>query len=503
MGGPLLSLDRLDKHFGAVHAVDAVSLAFEAGQVHAVVGENGAGKSTLLRMAAGIVVQDSGTVRVDAAVLPPGRPREAIRRGIGMVQQHFALAPSLTALENAVLGAELVRWGGVLDMRAARARAAATAAQMGVALEWDAPAGTMGVGDRQRLEIVRTLMRDARVLILDEPTAVLTPGEADALYATLRRLAEGGRAVVVVTHRLDEVRRFADVASVLRRGALVSTRTVRDARDEELAQLTRDIMGHDPLPRLERSARPLAEVRLWMRDVRLGRALRGVTLEVRAGEIVGVAGVEGNGQGELVRILGGLGAPLGGEVRGADGEPWSSEDVAVVYEDRLADGLVPPASVRENLVLGELGRFSRHGLVDAAALDREARARAERAQLAPESLALPASALSGGNQQRIVVARAVSRGERAAVLVFAQPTRGVDLQAARAIHTEIVDAASRGKAVLVVSADLAELRVLCDRILVIARGRIVADLPPDAPDARFGEAMLGGRAGAPVVEAPA
>jgi simple sugar transport system ATP-binding protein len=374
---------------------------------------------------------------------------------------------------------------------------------MGVALEWDMPAGAMGVGDRQRLEIVRTLMRDARVLILDEPTAVLTPGEADALYTTLRRLAEGGRAVVVVTHRLDEVRRFADVASVLRRGALVSTRAVRDARDAELSQLTRDIMGHDPLPRLERSARPLAEVTLSVHDLRLGRALRGVTFTVRGGEIVGVAGVEGNGQRELVRILGGLEAPEEGQVRDGAGQPWTSADVAVVHEDRLADGLVPSASVRENLVLGELERFARHGLVDASALDRDARKRASRAQLAVESLPLPASALSGGNQQRIVVARAVSRGERARALVFAQPTRGVDLQAARAIHTEIMGAASRGKAVLVVSADLAELRVLCDRILVMARGRVVADLPPDAADARFGEAMLGGHAGAPGVEARA
>jgi general nucleoside transport system ATP-binding protein len=358
------------------------------------------------------------------------------------------------------------------------------------------------VGDRQRLEIVRTLMRDARVIILDEPTAVLTPGEADALYATLRRLAEGGRAIVVVTHRLDEVRRFADVASVLRRGTLVSTRAVRGAGDDELAQLTREIMGHDPLPRLERSARPLADVKLSVRDLRLGRALRGVTFSVRAGEIVGVAGVDGNGQRELVRVLGGLEAPEGGAMRGSADEPWSLADVAVVYEDRLAEGLVLAATVRENLVLGELDRFTRHGFVDASAVDREARARAARAELAPETLALPASVLSGGNQQRIVVARAVSRGDRANVLVFAQPTRGVDLQASRAIHAEIVGAASRGKAVLVVSADLAELRALCDRVLVIARGRIVVDLPPDAPDARFGEAMLGGREAASFAEAP-
>jgi simple sugar transport system ATP-binding protein len=490
----LLSLDRLDKRFGAVHAVAAVSLDFEAGCVHAVAGENGAGKSTLLRMAAGIVRPDAGTVRVDGVAVAPDNPREAIRRGIGMVQQHFALVPSLTALENAMLGAEPVRSFGALDGGAARARARAAAAQMGVTLDWDAPVETMGVGDRQRLEIVRTLMRDARVVILDEPTAVLTPAEADALYATLRRLAGAGRAVIVVTHRLDEVRRYADVASVLRRGALVSTRPLKGGdEDEVLAAVTRDIMGQDPPPRLARAPHPLGDVALTLRDVRRGHALRGVTFDVRAGEIVGLAGVEGNGQRELVRVLAGLEGHDGGELLGADGQACGAESVVVVHEDRLAEGLVLRASVRDNLVLGELARFSRGllGFVDFAALDREAGARLERAQLAPDRLPLPAASLSGGNQQRVVVARAVARADRAAVLVLAQPTRGVDLRAARAIHAEIVRVAAAGKAVLLVSADLAELRALCDRVLVIARGRIAAELPPDAPDARFGDAMLG------------
>jgi simple sugar transport system ATP-binding protein len=494
-----LSLERIRKRYGVVHAVDAVSLDFDAGAVHAVVGENGAGKSTLLRMAAGIVTPDAGEVRVDGVAMVPGNARDAIRLGVGMVQQHFALVPSLSALENAMLGAEPVRGFGVLDASSARRRAEAVARQMGVDLDWDAPVATMGVGDRQRLEIVRTLVREARVILLDEPTAVLTPQEAESLYATLRRLADGGRTIVVVTHRLDEVRRFADRVSVMRRGSLVSTRSPRAGGDDALAAITRDIMGEEPLPDLQRVKQAPGDVRLAVRDLRRGRALRGVTFDVRAGEIVGLAGVEGNGQRELVRIVAGLDTADAGEVRG--GARDGADGVSVVHEDRLSEGLVLPASVRENLVLGELARFSRAGLVDAGALEREANLRLARAQLAQPMLDLPASALSGGNQQRVVVARAVSRAERAAVLVLAQPTRGVDLVAARAIHAEILRAAAAGKAVLLVSADLQELRVLCDRILVVARGRITADLPPDAPEARFGEAMLGGSAAASPAEA--
>ncbi|HTQ44424.1 MAG TPA: ATP-binding cassette domain-containing protein [Polyangiaceae bacterium] len=485
----ILSVERLDKHYGAVHAVSGVSLAFEAGEVHAVVGENGAGKSTLLKMAAGVVVPDAGEVRVAGRVLAPHTAHEAIARGVGMVQQHFALVGVLSALDNVMLGAEPVRSMGRLDRAAARTQAERVAREMGVSLPWDAPVESLGVGDRQRLEIVRTLVRDARVVILDEPTAVLTPGEAEQLYAALRRMAEAGRAIVVVTHRLDEVRNHADRVSVMRRGRLVATYTMSPAYRESLMRdVTRDIMGEDPPPPVERRARERGQVALDLRDVRLGRALRGVTLSVNAGEIVGIAGVEGNGQRELVRVLAGLEEPESGTVRAGR--------VVVVHEDRHAEGLVLGASVRDNLVLGELGAFtSRAGIVDAAALEREAARRLERARVVPPDLGATVAALSGGNQQKVVVARAVAREARADAFVFAQPTRGVDLGAARAIHGEIASAADAGKAVLLVSADLAELRALADRVLVMARGRIVAELAPDAPDARIGEAMLGGSEG--------
>jgi simple sugar transport system ATP-binding protein len=292
--------------------------------------------------------------------------------------------------------------------------------------------------------------------------------------------------VVVVTHRLDEVRDHADEVSVLRHGRRVSTRAIArgDGAAGILRDVMRDIMGEEPPPALERRARAPGEVRLEMTDVHFGRTLRGVTLRVHAGEIVGIAGVEGNGQRELVRVLARIDAPETGEVR--------CDAAAVVHEDRHAEGLVLAASVRDNLVLGELARFTRWGLVDAEALEREARARLENGGVVPPDLDALAGALSGGNQQKIVIARAVARSARVSVFVFAQPTRGVDLGAARAIHAEIARAADAGKAVLLVSADLAELRSLCDRILVLARGRVVAELPPDASEAEVGEAMLGG-----------
>ncbi|HEX8791812.1 MAG TPA: ATP-binding cassette domain-containing protein, partial [Polyangiaceae bacterium] len=388
---PVLSVERLDKRYGAVHAVSGVSLAFEAGAVHAVVGENGAGKSTLLKMAAGVVVPDAGEVHVAGRRLAPHTAHEAIARGVGMVQQHFALVGVLSALDNVMLGAEPVRSFGRLDRAAARARAERVAGEMGVSLPWDAPVESLGVGDRQRLEIVRTLVRDARVVILDEPTAVLTPGEAHQLYGALRRMADAGRAIVVVTHRLDEVRDHAERVSVMRRGRLVASYVMSAGyRESMMRDVTRDIMGEDPPPPVERRGRERGRVALDVRDLRMGRTLRGVTLDVHAGEIVGVAGVEGNGQRELVRVLAGLESPESGTVRAGR--------VVVVHEDRHAEGLVLGASVRDNLVLGELASFtSRAGIVDAAALEREAAARLERAHVVPPDLGATVAALSGGN----------------------------------------------------------------------------------------------------------
>ena len=480
----------VEKRFGAVHAVKAVSCTFRAGAIHAVCGENGAGKSTVLKLVAGMLVPDEGEVVVFGAPLAPHTPREAIRRGVAMVLQHFALVPVFTTLENIILGAEPGR-NGMLDLSEARRRAEAIGAELGTKLPLDARVETLGVGDRQRIEIARALFREANLVILDEPTALLTKNEALSLYATMRRLADAGKGIVVVTHKMDEVKAHADVVSVMRRGELVFTRPIDRNADvaAQVDEVTRAIMGAVHVRTAAHAERPVVvkttEPVLVMKDVRVGQALAGVSMTLHPGEIVGIAGVEGNGQTELVAVLAGDRAPDEGTVT----SPSAAR--SVVREDRHAEGLVLDATLRDNIVLGELGRFVRVrglGILDGAAIDREAQARLERSG-APASLDRMARTLSGGNQQKIVVTRALSRPSE--VVVAAQPTRGVDLAASLDIHGDLVAAAARGAGVIVVSSDLDELRKLSSRILVLARGAIVAEMPPTASDDELGRAMLG------------
>lgn len=478
----------IDKRFGEVVAVKGASCTFRAGEIHAVCGENGAGKSTLLKVTCGMLVPDAGHVEAFGSRLSPHDTREAIRRGMGMVLQHFALVPVFTVLENVVLGAEMTGPGGVLDRDAALARARKLAASLGVELDWDARTETLGVGDRQRLEILRALFRDATLLVLDEPTAVLTKGEVLALYTTLRTLADEGKGIVVVTHKMNEVRAHADVVTVMRKGEIVFTKPIDRGGDvdAQIGEVTSAIMGGGErkaeTPRAHDEATPRSdEAVLSIVGLVLGRALAGIDLEVRAGEIVGIAGVEGNGQRELVGVL-------AGDLR-ADAGTVKASDVAVIREDRHAEGLVLDASLRDNIVLGELGRFAgRFGILRTDDLEAEARARLARSG-APTDPDREARTLSGGNQQKIVVTRALARNAK--VLVAAQPTRGIDLGASRDVHERLRAAARDGAGVLVVSADLDELKGLCDRVLVIARGRIVADLPPTESDEHFGTLMLG------------
>ena len=489
----------VSKRYGDVVAVRPATVVFHAGQIHAVCGENGAGKSTLLKIVAGMVVPETGHVEAFGTRLVPHTPREAIGRGIGMVLQHFALVPVFTALENIVLGAEPVSAFGVIDLAAARRKAQSVAKELGVDLPLDAKVESLGVGDRQRLEIARALYRDAKLLILDEPTAVLTKGESAALYTTLRRLADAGTGVVVVTHKMDEVRAHADVVTVMRRGEVLFTKEMvrGDGADVEaqVAEVTAAIMGAgsrteagDGKPETgagDASSERAREVVLGLRGVSVGRALSDVSIEVHAGEIVGVAGVEGNGQRELVAVLARDVRPDTGEVTGAT--------AAIIHEDRQSEGLVLDATLRDNMVLGELGSFANKvGLLDLGALEAEATTRITRSG-AGTDLDRTARMLSGGNQQKVVVARALARiGEkRARALVAAQPTRGVDLGASHDIHARLREAAAGGAGVLILSADLDELRALCNRVLVLARGRIVADLPPTTSDEELGRRMLG------------
>ncbi len=477
----LLRLRGVEKSFGSLQAVSHASLEVHAGSLHAVIGENGAGKSTLLRIAAGILPPDRGEIWAFGEVRRTYGAARARALGVAMVQQHFALFLELTALENLVLGNEPTRFG-VMDVSRARACAEAALSSLGASLPLDQPVRTLGIGERQHLEIARALYQGARVIILDEPTAVLTPQESSRLYATLRKLAEDAeKAVVVVTHKLDEVEAHADMVTVMRRGKTLETRPVAKG---EVARLAGELLGGAPLPDLDvkKGDRPLGPPELRVADLAYGRALRGVSFEVRAGEVVGVAGVLGNGQSELVAILGGLIAKDGGSV-----EALSLE---VVHEDRHAVGLVLDATVEANLVLGALTPYTRRGLVDERRIAAYAEEQVARFDIRPSDRLALTRTLSGGNQQKIMLARALAAAPRA--LVLAQPTRGVDIRAARAIHEQILAARDRGVAILLVSADQDELRLLSSRILVLGRGRIVAELPPSADDQTLGAAMLGG-----------
>jgi simple sugar transport system ATP-binding protein len=499
--GPRLEIAAVTRRFGDFVAVSGATLEIGPGAIHAIIGENGAGKSTLLKMAAGVIAPSEGEVRVDGRPLRPATPAEAITRGVGMVHQHFMLVHAFRAIENVVLGSEPTRALGRLDLAGAEARARSIMESAGIGVPLGAVTATLTVGERQRLEILRVLYRGARALLLDEPTAVLSPIEAEELYATLRRLADGGASVAVVTHRLDEVSRFADHVTVMRRGKVVLSRAQeRASAPLSTDELTRAIMGGDPPPSFSPpELAPDAEVLLEVKDLSLASPagpalLDGVDLAVKAGEIVGVAGVEGNGQRELVRALAGMEPRATGRVAVAGCDLSGARVRArrpllgVVHEDRHAEGLLLDATVGDNLVLGDLG--------DPGPLDERATIarRIDAFGVHPAEPGRRAGELSGGNQQKIVIARALDRftrpGVRAAA-VLAQPTRGVDVGAAAVIYRAVGDAARAGMAVLVISADLAELRRLSHRIVVMRRGKVVKSLPRDASETEIGRAMLG------------
>ncbi|MFO0587246.1 MAG: ATP-binding cassette domain-containing protein [Polyangiaceae bacterium] len=505
--GPSIEIVEITRRFGRAVAVDGASVTFAPGEIHAVVGENGAGKSTLLKLAAGMLEPTSGAVKIGGSELRPATPAEAARRNVRMVHQHFMLVGAFTALENLLLGNEAVSAGGVLDLARARSEVDALAKRTGLAVPLDTITDALGVGDKQRLEILRVLHRGAEAILLDEPTAVLTPLEANDLYATLRSLADEGRTIVVVTHRLDEVVRFADRVTVMRRGKTVLSRALSRDAGMDVEELTRAIMGQEPPPAFAPpafaadAAPALSVERLAFTDAS-GRAwLEGVDLSVKRGEIVGVAGVEGNGQRELVHAIAGLLPTATGVVKVAGRMmPWD-RNVAralrsrrsvlrVVHEDRHAEGLLLDGTVADNLVLGALREIARAD--EASVVAR----RISSFGVVPADPTRRAIELSGGNQQKIVVARALDAFFSGGVpeggaVVLAQPTRGVDVGAAAAIHAAIGRAAEAGLGVLVVSADLSELRTVCHRLVVIHKGRIVAELPPTESEETIGRAMLG------------
>ncbi|MDX2092390.1 MAG: ATP-binding cassette domain-containing protein [Kofleriaceae bacterium] len=485
----------LDKRYGACVVLRAATLAVRPGTVHALVGENGAGKSTLVKILAGVVRADDGSISVrDRAVELARWDRQHARAaGIGIVQQHGASAETLTVVENAVLGVE---GGMVLDLAPVASAIVKTATEVGLPVDPQAQAGSLSLGAAQRAELVSALRLGAKLLILDEPTAVLAPVEVEGLLATLRALAAKGTSVVIVTHKLDEVRAVADDVTVLRAGATVATFSTSDG-PLDTAAIARAMVGTDlPSPMPVAAPAPEAKIALALNGVSLG-ALREATLDVRAGELVGVAGVDGNGQRELALAIAGLERLAQGRVM-IDGRDVTqalpaerfAAGLAHVPEDRHHGGLLLDGTIAENLALGRTdvtGRFR----VDRERVAAHAKAQIAELDIRPPDPSAIARALSGGNQQKIVIGRELSRPNLRAV-VACQPTRGVDLGAVARIHDRLRAAALAGAGVLVISADLDELLALCHRIVVVLRGRIVGEHAAGAgARSALGAAMTG------------
>jgi general nucleoside transport system ATP-binding protein len=503
----MIELRNISKRFGSVQANDHININVEPATIHAIVGENGAGKSTAMRIAYGFYAADSGEVLIDGRARRIARPQDAIALGIGMVHQHFMLVETMTVAENIVLGAE-PGTAVALDLPQAAARIRKLSEDFKLSVDPDAIVEKLSVGQQQRVELLKALYRHARLLILDEPTAVLTPQEVEEFFAILRRMREQGKTIVIITHKLSEVLAISDDVTVMRDGRVVGRVKTKDTSAAELARL---MVGRDVLLRVDKSdARPGA-VALSVRDFSVTAAegvkpLENVSFEVRAGEIVGIAGVEGNGQTELVEALAGLVDPsrLSGEVSlggtslvGLDARRRRERGIAHIPEDRHRRGLLLEFSLDENAILGVHYRPPITTYPGAVILDeREIRRRTTdiiaRFDVRPPDPELPARALSGGNQQKLIIGRELELGPK--LLLVSQPTRGVDIGAIEFIHRKLVALRDEGCAVLLVSAELEEVMSLSDRLLIIHNGHLAGEVNPKvATAAEIGLLMTRGR----------
>ena len=491
---PAIRLTDIDKSFGPVQANRHASLEVARGEIHALVGENGAGKSTLMRVLSGMYAPDSGRMEVGGRDVTGWATAAAIDAGVGMVHQHFMLVPTLTVAENVMLGRELTK-NGQLDRARAEREVAELSRATGLVVRPERIVSDLSVGEAQRVEILKTLYRGAKILILDEPTAVLSPPEIDELWTVLRGMRSRGETIVLITHKLDEVMEISDTITVMRQGRTVDRLRTADTNPSEIAkamvgrdvQLAMNYLADTTTTPKDRAILPTSTPMLEVRDLVVNNARRltavdGVSFSVTPGEILGIAGVEGNGQTELIEAIAGLRAVRSGVIAigGRDVTNFSVKHrgdagLSHIPEDRHARGLILDYSVSENLILGQQHRFT-HGM----RLDRERILDNARQQIAafdirPPDAALPARALSGGNQQKIVIAREMGRAFQ--MLLAAQPTRGVDVGAIEFIHAQLRQARDAGKGILLVSADLAEVLALSDRIAVMYEGKIAAIIP--------------------------
>ncbi len=500
---PVVRLDAISKFFPGVVANDRVSLDLKRGEIHALLGENGAGKTTIMNVLYGLYEPDGGTIEVEGRAVRITSPRAALALGIGMVHQHFMLIPKFTIAENVILGHEPRTRAGGLDLNEARRRLRELSQEFGLDVDPDRKVEDTSVGMQQRAEILKVLYTGARVLILDEPTAVLAPQEVDDLFATIRSLTEGGLSIFFITHKLEEVIEISDRVTVIRAGRVVETLETRNTSKEDLARcmVGREVVLQVKKGEKEPGAEVLAVGDLSVLDHRGLTAVDHVSFAVRGGEIVGIAGVDGNGQEELEEAIIGLRRALAGEVHLA-GEVVAKLGVrgridrglALIPSDRQKRGLVLDFDLMENALLGNQWRrpYARPLGLDYRYLREQTRRQVEEFDIKTPSVDTPASSLSGGNQQKLILAREIHREPLA--LVAAQPTRGLDVGAIEFVHTQLLALRERGVAILLISYELEEVLALSDRILVLYEGKIVYEVAGhEAVREEIGLAMTGGR----------
>lgn len=483
---PLLEMLGITKRFPGVVANDHVNFEVRRGEIHTLFGENGAGKSTLMRVLYGLYRPDEGEIRMNGERITISSPADAIRRGIGMIHQHFMLVDTLTVAENVALGEKSTR-GPLTDLGRVSANIRELADTYGLRVDPQAIIWQLSVGERQRVEIIKALYRNVSLLVLDEPTAVLTPREVDELFVVLRQMTEGGRGLVFISHKIHEVLDISARMTVLRAGRNVGTIQAAEATRERLVEL---MVGRSVALESQTTKGDAGEVRLSVKDLRVKgdrgtEAVRGLSLEVAAGEIVGIAGVSGNGQRELAEAIAGIRSPMSGSIRldgtelaGAKPAHARAAGLAYVPEERMRDGVVPEFTVAQNILLVENRdrRYSRLGFLRRRAIRKHCQELVVEFDVRTPSLDTPARNLSGGNIQKLIMARELSGSPR--VLLVAQPTRGIDVGATQYIHERLVAQRDNATACMIVSEDLDEIMTICDRVLVMYEGQIIGSADP-------------------------
>ena len=494
-----LELRGITKRFGSLTANDGIDLAVGDGEIHAILGENGAGKSTLMNIVYGLLAPDEGTISVDGKVVNIDSPLDALAAGIGMVHQHFMLIPVFTVAENIVLGHEKTKGPGLLDLEAARKEILRVSSEYNFDIDPDALVENLPVGLQQRVEIIRALIYDAKVLILDEPTAVLTPQETDELLRNMKKLKAKGTSIVFITHKLREVKEAADKITIIRRGKVVGTASP-SASQEELASL---MVGRPVSLDVEKAAPKLGKVMLDVKNLNIsdhtGRSLvKNVSFELHTGEILAVAGVQGNGQTELAEAIVGLQEHVHGSITldGIDITKASVREalhsgIAFVPESREEDGLISSFSIEENLILDlhDVPPYAKGPVISQSVVSQEAQKRVAEFDIRTQSAKDSASSLSGGNKQKVVLARELSRPVK--LLVASQPTRGLDVGSIEFVHERIIAERDSGRAVLLFSTELDEVSALADRIAVMYRGEFIAIVPATTSREDLGLLMAG------------